>query len=51
LEECDQLRDLRLEKLRSEIQQGINSGEVTPLDTDGIKSRVHMRFAAQQMEE
>jgi len=44
--ERDQLRDLRLEKLRSEIQQGINSGEVTPLDIDGIKSRVHTHFVA-----
>jgi len=41
LEEHDQLRDLTREKLRSEIQQGINSGEATPLDTDGIKSTAH----------
>ncbi|WP_262967199.1 type II toxin-antitoxin system ParD family antitoxin [Methylobacter psychrophilus] len=51
LEERDQLRDLRLEKLRSEIQQGTNSSETTLLDADGIKSRLHTRFAAQQMEE
>ena len=34
LEERDQLRDLRLEELRSEIQKGINSGEATPLNIE-----------------
>jgi len=30
LEERDQVRDLRLEALRRDIQKGINSGEPTP---------------------
>ena len=38
LEERDQLRDLRLEELRSEIQKGINSGEATPLNIEEIKA-------------
>ena len=39
LEERDQLRDLRLEQLRREIQQGIDSGEATPLDIQEVKAR------------
>ena len=45
LEERDQLRDLRLEELRSEIQKGINSGEATPLDIETIKSKGRKRLA------
>ena len=45
LEERDQLRDLKLEKLRSEIQKGINSGEGTPLDIETIKSKGRKRLA------
>jgi antitoxin ParD1/3/4 len=50
LEERDQLRDLRLEELRHEIQKGIKSGEATPLNMENIKSRSRKRFASQQME-
>jgi antitoxin ParD1/3/4 len=49
LEERDQLRDLRLEELRSEIQKGINSGEATPLNIEEIKENGRKRLAAQQM--
>jgi antitoxin ParD1/3/4 len=49
LEERDQLRDLRLEELRSEIQKGINSGEATPLNIEEIKASGRKRLAAQQM--
>ena len=49
LEERDQLRDLRLEELRSEIQKGINSGEATPLNIEEIKGNGRKRLAAQQM--
>jgi antitoxin ParD1/3/4 len=45
LEERDQLRDLRLEKLRSEIQKGINSEEATPLAIEDIKSNGPKRLA------
>ena len=49
LEERDQLRDLRLEELRSEIQKGINSGEATPLNIEEIKANGRKRLAAPQM--
>ena len=49
LEERDQLRDLRLEELRSEIQKGINSGEATHLNIEEIKANGRKRLAAQQM--
>jgi predicted GIY-YIG superfamily endonuclease len=32
LQERDQLREMRLQELRSEIQKGIDSGSATPLD-------------------
>jgi antitoxin ParD1/3/4 len=48
LEERDQLRELRLEELRREIQKGINSGEASTLDMDKIKERGRKRLAAQQ---
>ena len=50
LEERDQLRDLRLEELRREIQKGINSGEATPLNIEDIKLSGRRRIASQQME-
>jgi antitoxin ParD1/3/4 len=49
LEERDQLRELRLETLRAEIQKGIDSGAGTALDMEEIKSRGRVRLAAQQM--
>lgn len=51
LEERDQLRDLRLEALRRDIQKGMDSGEATPLDIEDIKSRGRKRLddANQQM--
>lgn len=50
LEERDQLRDLRLEALRRDIQKGMDSGEATPLDIEDIKSRGRKRLdTAQQM--
>ena len=50
LEERDQLRELRLEELRKEIQKGMDSGESTPLDFEAIKARGRKRLAAQQGE-
>lgn len=48
LQERDQLRELRLEELRSEIQKGIDSGCATSLDIEDIKARGRRRLAAQQ---
>ena len=47
LEERDQVRELRLEELRLEIQKGMDSGEPTPLDIDAIKAKGRNRFAEQ----
>jgi len=49
LEERDQLRKLRLDELKSDIQKGIDSGEGTPLDTEEIMARGRKRLDAQQM--
>lgn len=46
-EERDQLRDLRLEELKNEIQKGINSGVAKPLNIEDIKARGRKRLAAQ----
>ena len=48
MEERDQLRELRLEELRREIQKGMDSGEATPLDMEEIKARGRMRLAARR---
>jgi antitoxin ParD1/3/4 len=45
LEERDQLRALRMDELRREIQKGIDSGDPAPLDMDVIKARGHQRLA------
>ena len=50
LEERDQLRELRLEELKREIQKGIDSGASTPLDMKEIKARGRERLATKQME-
>ncbi len=50
MEERDQLRELRLEELRKEIQRGIDSGEPTPLDMEAIKARGRARLAARESE-
>jgi antitoxin ParD1/3/4 len=48
LEERDQLRNMRLEELRREIQKGIDSGDATPLDMEEIKASGRRRLAAEQ---
>ena len=45
MEERDQLRELRLEELRREIQRGIDSGDSTVLDMASIKSRGRERLS------
>ncbi len=44
------LPELRLEELRREIQQGIDSGTATQLDIEEIKARGRKRLAGQQTE-
>ena len=50
LEERDQLYELQLTNLRNEIQQGINSGEATPLNIEAIKTRGRIRLAQQKIQ-
>ena len=50
LAERDQLRELRLEELRREIQKGIDSGAATPLKIEDIKARGRERLAASHHE-
>ena len=50
LEEQDLLRQVKLQKLREEIQKGIDSGEATPLDMEEIIRRGKERVAAQKSE-
>lgn len=45
LDERDQLRKLRLDELRHEIQKGIDSGEATSLNMEEIKARGRKRLA------
>jgi antitoxin ParD1/3/4 len=47
LEERDRLHALRLEELKTEIKQGLESGEPTPLNIEKIKSRGRRRLAAE----
>ncbi|MFU8789338.1 MAG: type II toxin-antitoxin system ParD family antitoxin [Methylobacter sp.] len=47
MEERDQLRELRLEELKRDLQQGIQSGSATPLVIDDIKKRGRARLAVQ----
>lgn len=51
LEERDQLRELRLDELRREIQKGIDSGEAAPLDVEAIKARGRQRLSVQSGKE
>ena len=48
LDERDRLHALRLEELRAEIKNGLESGEPTPLDIEAIKARGRKRLAAEQ---
>ncbi|AUS99139.1 type II toxin-antitoxin system ParD family antitoxin [Nostoc sp. CENA543] len=41
LKEQDALKEIRLAELRREIQQGINSGESTPLNMDDVIGRAN----------
>jgi antitoxin ParD1/3/4 len=50
LEERDQLYEVQLKNLRNEIQQGINSGEATPLDIEAIKTRGRIRLAQKKVQ-
>jgi antitoxin ParD1/3/4 len=50
LEERDKIRELKLEELRKEINQGINSGEPKSMDISSIKARGHKKLSAKKIE-
>ncbi|GJL54768.1 MAG: CopG family transcriptional regulator [Nitrospirales bacterium] len=47
-EEQEQLRELRMEQLRKDIQAGIESGPVSSLDFDDIKQRGRARLKSKK---
>ncbi|HAM52159.1 MAG TPA: type II toxin-antitoxin system ParD family antitoxin [Nitrospiraceae bacterium] len=48
LDERDRIHTMRIEELRAEIKQGLNSGAPTPLDIGAIKARGRKRLAAER---
>ena len=46
MDEKDQLRAIKLELLRQDIRDGLNSGEPTPWDAEEIKREGRARLAA-----
>jgi antitoxin ParD1/3/4 len=46
MEEQDRVRAVRLEQLRQDIREGLNSGEPTPWDPEEIKKEGRGRRAA-----
>jgi len=47
-EEQEQLRELRIEQLRKDIQAGIESGPVSLMDFDDIKQRGRARLKSKK---
>lgn len=43
-----QLERMKLERLRAEIQKGLDSGESTPLDVQAIKAEARRRYNEQR---
>jgi antitoxin ParD1/3/4 len=43
LDDHDRLRQIKLERLRNDIQEGLDSGESAPLDIDAIKVEARKR--------
>lgn len=46
MEEQDRLRTAKLEQLRQDIREGLNSGDATPWDAEEIKREGRKRRAA-----
>lgn len=51
MEEQDQLRAAKLEQLRQDIREGLNSGKPTPWDVEEIKREGRQRRAARRHDE
>ena len=48
MEEQDQIRAMKLEQLRRDIQEGLDSGEATPWDFEEFKREVRARKTTKQ---
>ena len=51
MNECDRIKEMKLEELRKEIQKGIDSldrGEGVPFDVEDVIKRGRERLAARQ---
>ena len=48
MEEQDRIRAMKLEQLRRDIQEGLDSGEAEPLDLEALKKRCRERLNAKQ---
>ena len=48
MEQQDQLRAVKLQQLRSDIQEGLSSGEPTPWNVEEIMQEGHKRKASRQ---
>lgn len=51
MEEQDQLRAAKLEQLRQDIREGLDSGKPTPWDAEEIKREGRQRRAARRRDE
>ena len=45
LDDHDRLQQIKLERLRNDIQEGLDSGESAPLDIEDIKAEARKRRA------
>ncbi|HXF41740.1 MAG TPA: hypothetical protein VN687_18620 [Blastocatellia bacterium] len=44
LDDHDRLQQIKLERLRNDIQKGLDSGESAPLDIEEIKAEARKRW-------
>jgi antitoxin ParD1/3/4 len=48
MQEQDQLKELKLQQLRNDIQQGLNSGPGVPWDAEEMKLKFRQAFVAKK---
>lgn len=49
LKEREQLQQIRFQELRQDIQAGLDSGEPTPLNMQGVKEKARQRRRQRQL--
>lgn len=50
LQDHTQLEQMKLERLRGEIQKGLDSGQRTPLDVQALKAEARRRYNERHMQ-